>query len=290
MPDFVKQLSDSRKFKGQITAPELSHSLEELAALDKASERTKLNGCLVAFLGVVVIVVGIVLVNDRSLWPVVGWFVAALGLGVMIWGLAKRAAASRTDFEDRRYLLLGNMNRLLSVDVTRDSPLDLQLNLQAVDKKSKRVGSGKAGIWNVDYYEDPWLNLHGDFRDGTKFSVLFIEKYQYRHRKKRSASGKIKHKSKTKSAVQAVVSVKPKEKRYPGVAQLGQQARGAVQLPRGAEVKDLSTRDNVLTLKAARKGDWNVDGSTQLLSQMLLSLYQVLNLAKKIDKSGSSNS
>jgi len=43
----------------------------------------------------------------------------------------------------------------------------------------------------------------------------------------------------------------------------------------------------VLTLKTASKSTWNVDSGTQLLSQMLLSLYQVLNLSRQIDKAQS---
>ena len=52
-------------------------------------------------------------------------------------------------------------------------------------------------------------------------------------------------------------------------------------------IKDLSTRDNVLTLKAASKASWTVESGVQLLSQMLLSLYQVLNLSRQIGKAQS---
>ena len=53
------------------------------------------------------------------------------------------------------------------------------------------------------------------------------------------------------------------------------------------ELKDLSAWNNVLTLKAASKANWTVDSGVQLLSQMLLSLYQVLNLSRQIDKAQS---
>lgn len=287
MPGLIEQLSANRNFQGQLSVEELSRSLVELAELDKTSEKQKLTGCLFALAGGAAVVAGLVMIDSQRSTSVLGWLLGITGFGLCVWGLVSRGKAASTDFEDRRYQLLDRMTRLIGVDMAPNAVLDLTLNLERVDSKHKLVTKGKAGIWNVDYYEDPWLKLRGQLQDGTRFTLEFTEKYQYRHRKKRSASGKIKHKSKTKSATQAVVSLKSKEKRYPDAGQLGKQARGALQLPQATQVKELSSQDNILTLKTARKGDWSVDSSTNLLSSMLLSLYQVLNLSKKISKSQS---
>jgi len=286
MSDLLEQLSSARTYQGQLKNLELSDALQALESLDKASEQKKQLGCLLSLGGIAGLFGGVVLAVSAQI-PALS-LICVGGLAALVWGLLTRSAAGKTDFEDRRYQLLNRMSRLLEVDMAADSLWELRLDLQPVDHSSKNVGSGKVGIWNVDYYEDPWLSLQGQLLDGTRFSVGLTEKYQYRHRKKISASGKLKHKSKTKTALQAVVSVKPKEKRYPGAGQLGQQARGAVQVPATAQVKDLSVRENVLTLKTASRGDWTVDTTTHLLSQMLLSLYQVLNLSRKIDKAQSS--
>jgi len=283
MSDLLEQLSSTRTYQGQLTKQELSQSLAALETLDKESEKKKQLGCLISLGSLFGSISGFVFAVPGQT-PLLGWPVTLLGLAGLVWGLVQRSSAGKTDFEDRRYQLLDRVTRLLGVDMSADSLLQVQLDLQPVDHSGKKVGKGKVGVWNVDYYEDPWLNIQGQLLDGTRFTAGLTEKYQYRHRKKYSASGKIKHKSKTKTALQAVVSVKPKEKRYPGAGQLGQQAHGAVQVPATAQVKSLSVRENVLALKTASRGDWTVDATTHLLSQMLLSLYQVLNLSRKIDK------
>lgn len=285
MPGFVEQLAKTRTFSGQISAQELQSSLEELEQLDKMSERKKLVGCLWAVVGGGLAVVGFVVAQENS--EIVGGTGLVIGIGLLIWGMINRISAGQTDFEDRRYELLGRLTGLIRVDMNPDAAFNVQLDLNDVNAKNKFVRKGKAGLWNVKYYEDSWLNLGGQLADGTKFTITFTEKHQDRSRTKRSASGKLKHKSKTKSACQAVVTLKAKDKRYPNTGQLGPQARGAVQLPRGVQVKDLSAQDNVLTLKTASKSSWTVDSGTALLSQMLLSLYQVLNLSKAIDKAQS---
>jgi hypothetical protein len=286
MPGFVEQLSQSRRFQGQLTTQQLTSSLAELEDLDKTSEKKKTKGCLASFGGMALLVMGFVVAVGAEM-PVVGGPCAIAGIGVIIWGIIIRSAAGRTDFEDRRYQLLGQLTRLLSADMDPDAPIDVQLDLDKVNTGNKLVRKGKAGPWKVKFYEDTWLSLRGQLLDGTRFTVSLTEKHQDRSRTKRSASGKMKHKTKTKSGVLAVVSLKPKEKRYPTAGQLGAQARGAVQLPPTVELKDLSTRDNVLTLKAASKVSWTVESGVQLLSQMLLSLYQVLNLSRQIDKAQS---
>lgn len=286
MSGFVEQLSQTRRFQGQLTTQQLTSSLVDLENLDKTSEQKKAKGGMVIACGFALAFVGGIGSLAAEL-PVLAGICACFGIGLVIKGSIARSSAGRTDFEDRRYQLLGRMARLLGADIDPDTPINVQLDLDKVNGRSKLVNEGKAGVWNVKFYEDPWLNLQGQLMDGTRFTVCLTEKHQDRSRTKRSASGKLKHKSKTKSAVQAVVSLKPKEKRYPNAGALGAQARGAVQLPHGVELKDLSTRENVLTLKTASKAGWSVDSGSQLLSQMLLSLYQVLNLSRQIDKAQS---
>lgn len=286
MSGFVDQLSRTKTFRGQITAETLSQSLTELEMLDKTSERKKSKGCLIAASGVIGLVCAFFLANAPSGIVWLGWLIGAAGLGACVWGSVMRAAASSTDFEDKRYQLLSRMHSLMKVDMAADASLDLLLDMQPVDSKNKKVNSGRAGIWNVDYYEDPWLKLTVKLLDGSRLSLTFIEKYQYRHRKKRSASGKIKHKSKTKSSVQAVATLKSKEEKYPMPAELVRQAKGAVQLPSGSTVKGFSVEDGVLVLKVASKTTWTVNSASQLLSAMMLSLYQVLNLSRRVRKAG----
>jgi hypothetical protein len=283
MSGFVEQLSKTRRFQGRVSVSELNASIEQLQQLDKQSEKSKKQGCL--WMGLTIPATFLLVVGATALdLPVAVIPIVMVGTGTLIWGGITAFKASKTDFEDRRYELLAQMANRLKIDMASDALFDVQLDLEAVNAKRKFVRKGVAGTWKVKFYEDTWLTLGGQFVDGTRFSISMIEKHQDRHKTKRSRSGKMKSKSKTKASSLAVVSLKPKEKRYPHAGALGAQARGAVQLPRLAQLKDLSASENVLTLKAVTQLTWTAHDGTTLLSKMLLSLYQVLNLSRRIDK------
>ncbi len=286
MSGFVQQIAKSRRFHGQLSIDEFSSLIDQLADLDKASEATKKKGCFGVVLSVLFVPVGALggLAIDL---PVLAGIAAVLGLVGVIVSIVKIVSASKTDFEDRRYQLADRLTQLLQTDMPADATLDVGLDLAKPNARDKFVRKGKAGHWDVNFYEDSWLTLAGQFVDGTRFTVSMIEKHQDRSRWKRGRSGKMKHKSKTKTAALAVVSLKPKEKRYPNAGALGANARGAVQLPRLAEIKDLSRKENVLTLKVLLKTTWTVSNGVELITKMLLSLYQILNLAKHINKAQS---
>jgi len=200
----------------------------------------------------------------------------------------------RCNVEDRRYMLASQLLELLRVDMDEDAQIDTYLDLRPVHDRSKLVNKGHVGAWKVKFFEDPWFQLSGRFLDGTGFELTQTDLHQARSKTKRSRSGKLKHKSKTKSAFRAELRLRFKPAKYRHMAALKAEAEEAVQLPSGVELKRLRYNDREIGLRVASKSEWSVrqgskllsrgvDG-TRALSMMFLSLFQILNLSKAIQK------
>lgn len=202
-----------------------------------------------------------------------------------------RAKFGQKDIEDRRYQLIARLVRCLAVDMRPDQPLRVMLDLRKVDIPPKCTDKGSRNGWAVEYFRDPWLRLQGRFADGTRFVIRITDIVQNRSRPKIGRSGKRKIKMKQKGKAIAVVELAAKPEAYPLLPRVAEGAREAVQLPRRARLKDLKIRGHRIALKCMIPYDWyeteesenRLVGST-VVAMMLLSLYQVLNLAKALEK------
>ena len=206
------------------------------------------------------------------------------------------------DVPDRRYEAALGILKLVRRDLAQDSLVEVQVDCRPHNHKSKKVRTGKVSYWNVKYHVDNWFVLRGAFADGTKFSMMLIEKHQDRSRTKRSASGKIKHKSKTKIASEAILRFKIKPKKNPDLRD-GWQGRvksnhAAVRLPNWTQRKSLDAKGDRITLRSTTKSSWDAVNRAQQgkkkverdgvkwMAMMFLSLYGVLDAAKPNSKEG----
>lgn len=206
-----------------------------------------------------------------------------------------KAIYGRLNYENRRYELLSQVLNLLGKDMAPDAIVDVKLDLNKPNQKSKYQRKGKVGDWTVKYYVDPWFQLHGKFLDGAGFTLVITELFQARSKWKTNARGKTKHKTKTKSATQAALTIKVKPKRYPHLETLSSDVAGAIQLPDWVALKGVQSTATTFSLKVGAKCEWDTQRSnqavssrngTQMVAMMFLSVYQVLNLAKAMAKGG----
>lgn len=101
----------------------------------------------------------------------------------------------------------------------------------------------------------------------------------------------MKHKTKTKTASEFALRLKPKAKRYQHLTDIGRDVRSVVQLPPSVDLKGITVQDGGLVLKVKCKRPWtegekgrqNSSGS-RIVAMMFLSLYQVLNLSRRMTK------
>lgn len=212
--------------------------------------------------------------------------VLTLILGVVTAALFMRASThKRQDLEDRRHELVANLVPLLLADMAPGAELDMSIDFNDSTASDKYMRTGEVRGWTVKYYRDPWLAIKGRFVDGTSFAISFVHDVQKRSKWKRSRSGKMKHKSKTKSKAAITVQVRAKPSKYPRLPEIADQRVGALQLSEKATLVDYRHRDHQLLMKASVSPYWKEpDGGSRSIAMMLLSMYQVLNLARAIDR------
>ena len=279
--------------------------LSSLRSMDKKIEEKRKRFVLISAMGGASTALGALLVFVAAGSGSIGWLMAcgvllAVGVPLLIWGISSLSGDAMRDVPDRRYEAALGILKLLSKDLARDSLVNIQLDCRPHNHKTKKVRTGKVGYWDVKFHVDHWLVLRGGFADGTKFSIMLIEKQQDRSRKKRSASGKIKHKSKTKTASEAILRLKIKPQKNPDLRD-GWQGRAtsstaAVRLPKWTLPKSLDAQGDRVTLRSTTKSSWDAvnpgnqggakvqrDG-VKWMAMMFLSLYGVLDAAKSNSK------
>lgn len=287
-PEGQESIRTTLHYAAQGSPMQILADLGQLGALDKSSEKLQKKwgwlsggGC---FVGIVALVF-VVMVPPLLVLCVLG--TALFGFGIWRYGKYKK-----TNLEDRRYQLAARVVRLLSADMDPATPMKLSLALGAIDRKECAIGENQVMGWNVTYYRDPWLSVAGRLADGSSFKLDKTQLLQIRKKRKVNYRGKVKHKRKDKHGVLCTLTMKYKESRYPGMAQLAPTAVQAVQLPHEAQLKGLVPQPGSLTMKVASKVPWQVPApgtqnyqvlnAVDLVAMMFLSIYQVLNLAKRV--------
>lgn len=209
----------------------------------------------------------------------------------------------------RRHELVTQVVALLQTDIAPEERLNVQLDLRAGKQPGKLTGTRQAPKgWEVKHYVDPWLHLEGRLLDGTYFRLDMTERVDERVRWKQSGRRpKQKYKRDSDAIVRLRLRVKPE--RYAHLPRIGKQAQKAVRLPRGARIKSLRVEADRLDLTVRVEVLWRVLSDTfwvptwgiggmkesdefrsnsllgdQLVAMMFLSLFQILQLSRALDK------
>jgi len=284
MSAVTEQIASREACDATETVSELRQAIEDIRSADEVAEQKKRKGTILIVVGILLAIGGLII---GAMAEMVAVTIGGIGLGAgsLVVGIVIRAAV-KGDYDNHRFELADRLLGLLGSDMAPDSPVHLRMDLSKTDAKTKFVGESTAGRWKVKQFQDPWLGLGGRLLDGTRFRIGVTDHHQNRSCWKTSRSGKRKHKTKTKAGVEVRVDLKVKEARYPGLGSLAEDPGAAVQLPEWALVKGIDVADGSLSIRAAAKGgvtaaDFDTD---QLVANMLLSLYQVLNLTRAVKK------
>lgn len=257
LPQHLQAAVETKSYQNEAKAFSLRDDLDKLTDFDSKLEESSASwtskkarqdlGCLgwgLALLGI--------LIGSSHLPPIVSATLVTIVIAGTFFNLRKGrqiqaeiAALEALNIPAERYQLSGILLTLLAADAGQDANFNLQLDLKPHDDESAKTGEGKVSYWNVDYFQQPWLQLSGRLLDGTKLDLVLTEKQQNRHRTKRSASGKIKHKSKTKSS--SLISIKARFKPKSIETQAGREdSIGAAVNVAGAEVKKVQCSEGML--------------------------------------------
>ena len=284
----LKAFSRSRTYSQTAVPGDIVQDMHALRRFDRHHERKQSLWSWLFGIGLVATVVlgfgGIMAVESggKALMPFAG---VALIFALISFGIRRRY--KRFNLENRRYELVARLLRYLSADMAPGEQVGMAIDFRETDHRDKFAGKGESNGWKIQHYKDSWLQVQGRFVDGTRFVIQLAQLLQKRSKWKRGASGKMKHKTKQKGKALAMVRLSVKPDKYPRLPQVAGGAQQAVQLPGHAALGDLGIEGHRLTIKSTFLDRWSEEeehSGSQVIAMMLLSLYQVLNLAKDIDK------
>lgn len=282
-------LSEFRKtllYETSASAVQIQAHLKQLIELDKIAEKKSRQYSITAFAcGALALVCFILAANELF------FFLYAVAVMIVLMTIAIVFATrwGRLNLADTRYELAQQVIEMLDRDTAKDAAFNARLDFSDPTVKRKKTGQApyprKPG-WKQSFYEDPWFHLSGQFLDSTHFDITIKDFVVVRTGFKRSRSGKSKHKRKVKNkGCEAALMLRFPRKKYGAIGLLQSDLPQAVNLPDGVVLKQIKANDHQLVLRAkAPDSICNTQSLYRLITQMLLSAYQALNLSKALSK------
>ncbi|MEM7552788.1 MAG: hypothetical protein AAF378_01590 [Cyanobacteria bacterium P01_A01_bin.84] len=179
---------------------------------------------------------------------------------------------------------------LLNRDIDEESIIDLKVSYKSHKDASHKLSTTnhprKAG-WKIYNYRNEWLSVRGTFVDKTNFYLTVAELSKTAYGTKRSRSGKIKSKSKDKNlGLELSLICRYPQKRYGAIQVLKDELIKALKVPADCQTKKikLTNKSLIWVVRLSPHLSTNPEKIYQAIIMMFLSLYQILNLAKKLTK------
>ncbi|MEO1298946.1 MAG: hypothetical protein AAFW75_24830 [Cyanobacteria bacterium J06636_16] len=252
-------LRQQKAYQNTAAVPALLEDLKVIAELDRIAEvesrrlRQKANtttgcGCgaailaFVSFWGASLIGIYVVLV----ILPAICTAVVCL-----IWAAQTKRKAlyeGELDVPNPRYRFLQRLLPVLQSDMKSKGTLGINLDLSAPDSRPKFVTQlphPRRRDWKIDFFEDPWLRLKGRYVDSSRFLLTISQRHQIRSG--RNVNGKLRTRPRFKGFdlrldITCTPKLRPALMKFPSLHR-------AVQLPRGAVLKQVKTTPKGLCIK-----------------------------------------
>ncbi len=289
MPINATSFRKTLTYTATASVAQIFQDLDEIAEIRKQiDERIKKQQSLAL---TVVGIGGIALSASFLLVNIIPPLVVTLG-GVgstvaIIVGLILLISYSRLNIPNYRYELIKPLLSLVSRDSKENTAFNINLVFSSPTAKNKQVSSGNhpnRRRWKVQLFHDQWCNFEGELLDGNRFQLTLSEL-------NRIASGtnpRGKHKSKTKlKGSEIILKLNFSPRQYGAIKVLREEAREAIQLQPGVEIKGLKMTDKAILLNVKvppDSGAKSQEALYKIITMMFLSLYQILNLAKMLTK------
>ncbi|MEO7649377.1 MAG: hypothetical protein ABIZ80_02840, partial [Bryobacteraceae bacterium] len=261
------------KYEAKDTIPAI---LERLNGIDKscgsvAATRSRRRKMSIPFFA---LVLPAFIVLSSLDYDITGALAASLllvcGIGIMIW-----ASRCPEKLIDNRYrgAVAADMLRTLARDSGPGASFECLLDFRDSETIVKSMPHPRDSRGELRFYETDWLICSGDLLDGTSATLTATQVRRWA--KKRGSSGKTKTKTKSNECLSVRVSYSPEIDA--AVHQLRANATDAVMLPNGVALKAHRVKEGGIVLKVAQVPRAEIGKTGRM---MLLSLYQVVNLAR----------
>lgn len=286
----LTHLARNLTYSNQSTVPDLLADLAMIAEFDRTMEaKRKRLGRLLA-VGFVALIASFVALG-AGLQTIAVPAIIICGLGLIALGILLRRLGWQ-DLPNDRYVLLQTLLELLSRDAEPEALFQVNLVLSqptSPHKKQSTEPHPHRSGWKIDRFEDEWLQVQGSLLDGNELALYAMERCITQYGWKRGRSGKSKYKTKTKSKGQDLtLNLTFSRRKYGAIALLSREAEAAIRLPAGVQLKRLKLDDHHISLSVkvpAQPADRPISQQMhQTITLMFLSLYQILNLARKLSK------
>ncbi|HEX5747561.1 MAG TPA: hypothetical protein VFZ09_15045 [Archangium sp.] len=301
----VEQFRKERIYRAQAPCTQVSEELQHLGDLDRVHEKKELRTHSVGVLSMIgslpVGFIGLAMSDEESGPSLLLWMGVLMFFGGLVSFLMSKRY-KRLNLENRRYELASRVVGLLRADMAPEEPVTLELDLREDSHPDKYQNESRTPSgWKVRHYLDPWLSLQARLLDGTHLRLEMTERLQLRSRTKTNARGKTKYQNKRLSDAFLRVRLRVKPERYQHLGRIGSRAQGAVQVMTGTQLEDLTVEADRVDMTLYLGNPWSAGneprpnpetrstGPTPLNGQRvvataLLSLYQILNLSRALDK------
>lgn len=307
-----KAFSQQLRYQRSAAAPQLIADMQEIAEQDGHAEQQQRKFIAIA-VGFGIATFGSFFLLETAIGPflIVGSLAITLFAGI----LASRW--NRANISNYRYQLAQSLVEMVARDMAPRAPLQMRLDCARSIQSAKKIDTiphpYRKG-WKIDRYRDPWFQLKGEFLDSTQFDLGLTTLAVSKHGWSRSRSGKSKHKRKNQlSGFEVYLTLTFPRKQYGAVTALQSDLEAAVRLPEAAQLKQLKVSDRQLGLKVKVSGQWSALSQTrtaasrdklrpdgqdpidstalyQVVTQMFLSAYHILNLSKTLSQPTASTS
>jgi hypothetical protein len=279
---------DSKTFQKTLTytatasTKQIFQDLEAIAKIDKEVKKNKSKFTAIFFISfIAAFVLGFLTSTVPALiFLVFGCLMATVVSGISI------AVYSQLDIPNYRYELSRKLLSMLERDRKQDTDVNINLFLGSSTDKTKQTSTGSHPYrqgWKITLFQNEWLNLEGKLLDNNRFQLTLTELYQIASG--RNPRGKYKSKTKAKGG-EILLKLVFSQRQYGAIKILKQDAQEAIQLPEKVRLRSLNITDKAILLKVKFAPELmnNQAALYQTITMMLLSLYQILNLAKLLSK------
>lgn len=269
-------------YETTAAAQRIQQDCKQIAAFDKKIEQRKKIAVAIFTISIICTVLSFFVIEETPA-PL---FVSLAGLGI---GWIFISLCGSLDIPDLRHQLLPPLLEVLGRDMGDDAIYKLKLNCTPSRHKTKKVDTipdPSRAKWKIDRFRDNWLNLSGEFVDGTHFTLSLTELAISKYGWKRSRSGKSKFKRKHKSkGLELVLNLGFSRKRYGAIQLLQEEIQSAIQLPDRVRLKGVKLNDHMMMLTIKAPPEYlKLEFLPNLITQLLLNAFHVLTLAKQLSK------
>ena len=280
--DETKRVIETMRLEQAGSSDELQASLNDLAALQVLAKAQSTKFAAISGFCFVAAIVFVIVYRN--------WLGGLICGAAVIFSLKQLIHWKRLAISQFRCQLANQVVQLVARDSDPETPINLAVDFSKATAKQFRFSKPRQ-LGGRSYFNANWLSVRGRFADGTRYSILLNELTVIKHRK-----GKLRPKD-----TELTLLLAYPEKTYGAVSQLSDHLAGAVSLPKGTRIKTLRLVKNRFRLTVSvppigwrpltnaymyagqSSASYN-DHVYKVITMMLLSAYQVLNLGRTMSK------